>query len=172
MEGAESVVCRLRRECNIEGSGAVIERPYCKALRLRDGLEELVNFSFEHLSTEPNTINPSNHSVKTVRGICASFVQLSHYMRESPVGNWLCEEVFPIPVGVGDNLKCRMYFFGTVDSDDSIGQVLGSFNCIARLDFSDRKSFGRSCCSKTFTRDVPTHMGSLLKSLESDVDGC
>jgi hypothetical protein len=89
---------------------------------------------------------PLNDLVEIIYSICTSSVQLSHHLRENLVRNRSCETAFPKP-GFGRDV-CMM------------------------ASRTVRKSFERYSCFEASARDVPKNVGSLLKSLESDVDVC
>ena len=86
MSTSKSEVCCPGREFDIKRSEMVLKRTYSESPWFGNGLEEQVNFIFEHLSTERGAIaGPFNALVEIISSIRASSVQFSHYLRESPV---------------------------------------------------------------------------------------
>ena len=165
---------RAGRKLDIKSCQGIVKRTYSKVPRLGDGLEEYVSFNFEHLSTKRSAVTGSlNDAVEIIYSIYISSVQLSEHLRESPVQNRSDATAFPMPaLGRGVYLECTMYCLASVDFDDGIMQVSGFLDRIEDPVSSDRKHSRRCCCFQTWTRYMSTNTGSILKSLESDVDVC
>ena len=126
--------------------------PYSKAARLRDGLEETCKLEFQ---TSRRTRAPLRDPWMIICGICASSVQLSHHLRESPVRRPVRR--YSIPNAY------TMYWLAGVHFDDRISQFLAFLDRVEDHDSSVRKSFEGYCCFESIKRNARTMRQDILK---------
>jgi hypothetical protein len=143
-------------------------------VKIRGGFHESVKISFKNFSTECSRIGgSSNVKEKLVCSIRISFAQLIQHLQESPGRNRLYETADQRPRGRRAYLECAMDRVRVTTPlnrlEDKTIQLIGIFNCLLDNNFGIGKFIRRYCRFETFTRYVPTSMGSFLKSLESDV---